>query len=119
MPLSRRALIGTAAATTLPTLAARAQSTGNQVIKLGVLNDMSGLYRDDGGPTGLLCAMQAVEEFASANGLKVEIVNADHQNKADIGAGIARQWFDRDGVDIIVEVANSAVALAVAGASTM
>ena len=113
MPISRRALIGTAAATTLPSLAARAQSA-TPVIKLGVLNDMSGLYRDDGGPTGLLCAIQAVEEFASANGLKVEVISADHQNKADIGASITRQWIDRDGVDAIVDVPTSSVALAVA-----
>jgi branched-chain amino acid transport system substrate-binding protein len=115
MSLSRRALIGsTAAAATLRAGRARAQGSRDGVIRLGVLNDMSGVYRDDGGPTGLLCAQQAVEEFASANGLRVEVLNADHQNKADIGAAITRQWIDRDGVDAIVDVPTSSVALAVA-----
>jgi branched-chain amino acid transport system substrate-binding protein len=114
MSLSRRTMLGSTAAamTALPLLRARAQS-GSPVIKLGVLNDMSGTYRDDGGPTGLLCARQAVEEFASANGLNVEVLSADHQNKADIGASITRQWIDRDGVDAIVDVPTSSVALAV------
>jgi branched-chain amino acid transport system substrate-binding protein len=105
-------LLGSAAvaATALPGGRTRAQST---VIKLGVLNDMSGNYRDDGGPTGVACAQQAIDEFASANGLTVELLSADHQNKADIGASIARQWFDRDGVDAIVDVPTSSVALAV------
>jgi len=112
MSISRRALIGTAAALPLaaPLRRARAQAP---VIKIGVLNDMSGTYRDDGGPTSLACAKQAVEEFASAHGLTVEVLSADHQNKADIGAGIARQWFDRDGVDAVVDVPTSSVALAV------
>ena len=61
----------------------------------------------------MICTKQAVEEFASANGLTVEVLSADHQNKADIGASIARQWFDRDGVDAIVDVPTSSVALAV------
>jgi branched-chain amino acid transport system substrate-binding protein len=110
--ISRRTLIGSAAAaaTALPILRARAQTP---VIKLGVLNDMSGNYRDDGGPTGVACAQQAVDEFASANGLNVQLISADHQNKADVGASIARQWFDRDGVDAIVDVPTSSVALAV------
>jgi branched-chain amino acid transport system substrate-binding protein len=109
--ISRRTLIGTAAAATvLPAMRARAQAP---VLKLGVLNDMSGNYRDDGGPTGVACAQQAIDEFASANGLTVELLSADHQNKADIGASIARQWFDRDGVDAIVDVPTSSVALAV------
>jgi branched-chain amino acid transport system substrate-binding protein len=116
MSLSRRTLIGSAAAAaTLPAgFRARAQTSRDGIIRLGVLNDMSGVYRDDGGPTGLLCAQQAVEEFASANGLRVEVLNADHQNKADIGASITRQWIDRDGVDAIVDVPTSSVALAVA-----
>ena len=111
--ISRRALIGSAAvaAASWPRARARAQAP---VIRLGVLNDMSGNYRDDGGPTGVACAQQAIDEFASANGLRVELLSADHQNKADIGASIARQWFDRDGVDAIVDVPTSSVALAVA-----
>jgi branched-chain amino acid transport system substrate-binding protein len=117
MTISRRGLIAStaAAAALLPVARARAQTpaTAGQTIKLGVLNDMSGNYRDDGGPTGVLCAKQAVEEFASAHGLTVEVLSADHQNKADIGASIARQWFDRDGVDAVVDVPTSSVALAV------
>ena len=114
--ITRRTLIGSAAAAAvaLPWRGARAQGTaGAPVITLGVLNDMSGTYRDDGGPTSLACAQQAADEFASAHGLTVQVLSADHQNKADIGAGIARQWFDRDGVDAVVDVPTSSVALAV------
>ena len=116
MPMSRRGLLGSAAAA-LPVLGARraaAQSGGT--LRIGVLTDMSGPYRDLAGPLAVGAAQLATEDFGVAGkGFKAEILQADHQNKADIGAGIARQWFDRDGVDIIVEVANSAVALAVAG----
>ena len=116
MPMSRRGLLGSAAAA-LPILGARraaAQSGGT--LKIGVLTDMSGPYQDLAGPLAVGAAQLATEDFGVAGkGFKAEILQADHQNKADIGAGIARQWFDRDGVDIIVEVANSAVALAVAG----
>lgn len=118
MEISRRSLLGTAAigtaATALPLTRARAQ--GKPVIKIGVLNDASGPYRDTGGKTGLICAQQAVEEFASQmNGYTVEVIYGDHQNKPDVGAGLARQWYDRDGVDMILDVPTSSVALAVAG----
>ncbi len=113
MTVSRRTLIGSAAA--LPILgAARARAQGSNVLKVGVLTDLSGAYRDVGGPMSTAAAQQAVDEFAS-KGFKVEVVQADHQNKTDIGAGIARQWFDRDGVDLIVDVPNSGVGLAIAG----
>jgi branched-chain amino acid transport system substrate-binding protein len=82
-----------------------------KVVKLGVLNDQSGPYRDIGGLNGVAAVKQAVAEFAPD--FKVEVVGADHQNKPDIGIGIARQWFDRDGVDIILDVPTSSVALAV------
>ena len=110
MPISRRTLIGNAA-----TLAAlpRPGRTQAPTLKIGVLNDQSGPYRDDGGPTGVICVKQAVLEFAAAQGMNVEVLAADHQNKPDIGAGIARQWFDQDGVDAIVDVPTSSVALAV------
>ena len=116
MPISRRGLLGSAAAA-LPILGARPGRTQTGgTLKIGVLTDLSGPYQDVGGPLAIGAAQLAVEDFGvGAKGLKVEIVSADHQNKADIGAGVARQWYDRDGVDIIVEVANSAVALAVAG----
>jgi branched-chain amino acid transport system substrate-binding protein len=110
MSISRRTLLGTtAAAAALPRMA-RAQAP---VIKVGCLTDMSGPYQDLAGPLAVDCAKQAVAEFG-AKGFTAEVVFADHQNKPDIGAGIARQWFDENGVDLIVEVANSGVALAVA-----
>jgi branched-chain amino acid transport system substrate-binding protein len=116
MTLSRRTLLGTAAAATavVPTLR-RARAQANS-IKIGVLNDMSGPYRDTGGPTSVVCVKQAVEEFAS-KGFNVEVVSADHQNKPDLGASIASEWYDRDGVDLVIDVPTSSVALAVAGVS--
>src|SRR6185295_3899863 len=84
------------------------------VIKVGVLNDQSSLYADLAGQGSVVAARMAVEDFgAAAKGLKVEIVFADHQNKADVGSQIARQWYDAEKVDAIVDVPNSAVALAV------
>ncbi len=115
MSLSRRTMLGTAAATgaTLP-LIRRARAA--ETIKIGVLNDMSGPYRDTGGPTSVAMVKLAVAEFA-ANGFNVEVINADHQNKPDVGASIARQWYDRDGVDLIIDVPTSSVGLAVATVS--
>ena len=109
MQLDRRALLGATAATTL--LTARPGRAQTKVVKLGVLNDQSGPYRDIGGMNGVAAVKQAVAEFGAD--FKVEVVSADHQNKPDIGIGIARQWFDRDGVDIILDVPTSSVALAV------
>jgi branched-chain amino acid transport system substrate-binding protein len=84
------------------------------VVKIGILSDMSSLYADVGGPGSVAAAKLAVEDFgAAAKGMKVEIVGADHQNKADVGSGIANTWFDVDKVDVIVDVPNSGVALAV------
>jgi branched-chain amino acid transport system substrate-binding protein len=94
----------------LMTTAAQAQVT----VKIGVMSDMSGLYSDLGGPGSVTAAKMAVDDFnAAAHGLKVEIVSADMLNKPDVGANIARQWFDVDHVDVIVDVPNSGVALAV------
>jgi len=91
--------------------AARAQDIS---VKIGVLTDMSSLYSDIGGPGSVAAAKLAVEDFNSgAHGMKVEVVNADHQNKPDVGAGIARQWYDVDHVDVIVDVPTSSVALAI------
>ncbi|MFN7192262.1 MAG: ABC transporter substrate-binding protein, partial [Rhodospirillales bacterium] len=85
-------------------------------VKIGVLSDMSSLYADLGGAGSVAAARLAIEDFnAAAKGMRVEIVSADHQNRADVGSNIARQWFDRDGVDVIVDVPNSGVALAVNG----
>ena len=83
-------------------------------IKIGVLNDMSSLYADITGPGSVTAAKMAVEDFnPAAHGMKVDIVSADHQNKPDVGSNIARQWFDVDHVDAIVDVPTSSVALAV------
>ena len=93
---------------------AQAQISGN-VVKIGVLNDMSGLYADIGGPGSVVAAKMAVEDYlkATKSSLKVEVVSADHQNKPDVGSSIARKWYDTDGVDVIVDVPTSSVALAI------
>jgi branched-chain amino acid transport system substrate-binding protein len=84
------------------------------VIKIGVMNDMSGLYADISGRGSVFAAQQAAEDFgAAAKGMKVEIIGADHQNKPDVGSNLARTWFDVDKVDVIVDVPTSSVALAV------
>ena len=83
-------------------------------VKIGVLTDMSSLYADNTGPGSVAAAKMAVQDFnPAAHGMKVEIVSADHQNKPDVGSNIARQWFDVDHVDAIIDVPNSGVALAV------
>ena len=93
--------------------AAQAQISDG-VIKIGVLSDMSGLYAGIGGPGSVVAAKMAVEDFGAAKkGMKVEIVSADHLNKPDVGSNIARTWYDVDKVDMIIDVPNSAVALAV------
>jgi branched-chain amino acid transport system substrate-binding protein len=94
--------------------AAQAQMSDG-VIKIGVMNDMSSLYADIAGPGSVVAARMALEDFqkTSKAGLKVEIVSADHQNKPDVGSSIARQWYDVDKVDVIVDVPTSSVALAI------
>jgi branched-chain amino acid transport system substrate-binding protein len=89
------------------------------IVKIGVLNDMSGLYADITGPGSVVAAKMAVEDYlkSSKSNLKVEIVSADHQNKADIGSNIARQWYDTDKVDMIIDVPTSSVALAISQVS--
>src|ERR671936_1227518 len=83
------------------------------LVKIGVLNDQSSLYADLAGQGSVVAARMAVEDYgADKKGLKVEIISADHQNKPDVGSQIARQWFDADKVDVIVDVPNSGVALA-------
>src|ERR1700691_6816096 len=74
-------------------------------VKIGVLTDMSSLYSDIGGAGSVAAAKLAVEDFnTAAHGLKVEVIGGDHQNKPDIGANLARQWYDVDHVDVIVDV---------------
>jgi branched-chain amino acid transport system substrate-binding protein len=85
-----------------------------KTIKIGNLNDLSGLYADLGGPGSTVAAQLAVEDSGLlAKGWNIAVIAADHQNKADIGSNIARQWFDVDKVDVIVDTPNSGVALAV------
>ncbi len=109
--LHRFAVLALAVACAAP---AAAQIPGNTV-RVGVLTDMSGPFADQVGAGSVVAAKLAAEDFAAeSHGLKVEIVSADHQNKPDIGAGIARHWVDQEGVDAIVDLPNSGVALAVA-----
>jgi branched-chain amino acid transport system substrate-binding protein len=112
MTIQRRAVLGAAAAAAAtPILRGRAQS--RPVIKIGVINDQSGPYRDVNGPTGVICTQQAVLEFA-AQGFDVEVLTADHQNKPDVAVSLAREWFDQRGVDIIMDIAATSCALALA-----
>ncbi len=86
----------------------------NGTVKIGVLTDMSGPYADNVGAGSVLAAQMAVEDFGGkVAGMPVEVVSADHQNKADIGLALARKWYDTEGVDVITEVVSSGVALAV------
>jgi branched-chain amino acid transport system substrate-binding protein len=86
----------------------------DKVVKIGALSDQSGLYADLGGPGSTLAAQMAVEDSGlTGKGWTIDIISGDHQNKPDIGVAIARQWFDVDKVDTIVDVPNSGVALAV------
>ena len=83
-------------------------------VKLGVLNDRSGIYADLSGEGSVVAARMAVEDFGAADkGINVEIISADHQNKPDVASTIARQWYDEEGVDVIVDVPTSSAALAV------
>lgn len=92
---------------------AHADMSGGKV-KIGVLTDLSGPYEQNSGAGSVEAAKMAAEEFGNKiNGVPIEIVAADHQNKPDIGAGIARRWFDLDGVDAVTDLVNSAVAFAV------
>lgn len=112
MTFDRRTLLLSAALA--PVLGRRtwAQNPADETLRIGVLTDLSGPYSDTSGPTSVACARQAVQDFAGSHGLKVEVIEGDHQNKPDVGAALARQWFD-SGVDMITDVPNSAVALAV------
>jgi branched-chain amino acid transport system substrate-binding protein len=96
----------------LITTAAQAQNP--TPVKIGVLTDMSSVYADDTGPGSVAAAKMAIADFnPAAHNMTVDLISADHQNKPDVGASIARQWYDVDHVDTIVDVPNSAVALAV------
>jgi branched-chain amino acid transport system substrate-binding protein len=111
---TRRAALKAAAALPalggLPWRSAKAQAANT--IKLALLCDFSGTYRDVTGPTELACIRQAAAEFAN-RGFNVEVVFADNQNKPDVGSNITRAWIDRDGVDVVIDGGASSVALAV------
>ena len=114
--LNRRSILATGAVAigsgvgALPWRSPRAQAANT--IKIGVINDQSALYRDITGPGSTICVRQAIQEFG-AQGFTVEVVQADHQNRPDVGSTVVRQWIDRDGVDVIIDVPTSSVALAV------
>jgi len=107
----RRLLSIAAVSAALACASAQAQQV---TVKIGVLSDMSSLYADIGGPGSVAAAKMAIADFMATNkDIKVELVSADHQNKADVGSSVASQWFDVDKVDMIIDVPNSGVALAV------
>jgi branched-chain amino acid transport system substrate-binding protein len=116
MTINRRTLLGAAATApawgALPYRSAKAQAANT--IRIAVLNDQSALYRDISGPGSTQAVRLAVQESGiTQTGVNVEVVQADHQNRPDVGSTVARQWLDRDGVDVIVDVPTSSVALAV------
>src|SRR5829696_8491251 len=111
----RRRTILTGASAAAISGGARAQRAVGRPVRIGVLNDMSGVYADYQGRGSVVAAELAAAEFGGrVNGAPVEVVSADHQNKPDVGAAAARRWLDLDGVDMVLDVPNSAVALAVA-----
>ncbi|QDO97376.1 ABC transporter substrate-binding protein [Ferrovibrio terrae] len=108
------ALIATTAAFCSHTALAQSAKISDGVIKVGVIEDMSGVYADITGKGAVTAAQMAIDEFGGkVNGMPVELVYADHQNKPDIGAAVARKWFDTEKVDAILDVASSSPALAV------
>ena len=115
MTIERRSVLaatgGAVALGGLPWSSARAQAANT--VKIGLLSDMSGPYRDLNGPNSISATRLAMQEMMAARGLNVELVVADHQNRPDVGVNISRQWFDRDGVDMVLNLAASSVALAV------
>jgi len=112
--MNTRSIASLLLTTALTFAAAGVASAQDKTVKIGALSDQSGLYADLGGPGSTLAAQMAVEDSGlAAKGWKIDIISGDHQNKPDIGTAIARQWFDVDKVDIIVDVPNSGVALAV------
>ncbi len=103
------------AAAGLLAVAPAGAQVSDDVVRIGVMNDMSGPYVEIAGPGSVLAARMAVADYLEATGsnLKVDVISADHQNKPDVGASIARKWFDVDGVDMIIDVPVSSVALAI------
>ena len=113
MKFLKRSIVGLAVAAALGAGVAQAQISDG-IVKIGVLSDMSSLYTDIAGAGSVVAAKMAVEDSGiEKRGYKVEVVSADHLNKPDVGSSIARQWYDTDKVDVIVDVPTSSVALAV------
>jgi len=112
----KRNLLSLAVAATFAFAGAAQAQISDGIVKIGVLNDMSGPYADIGGQGSVVAAKMAVEDYikATKSTLKVEIISADHQNKPDVGSNVARQWFDADKVDMITDVPTSSVGLAIA-----
>jgi branched-chain amino acid transport system substrate-binding protein len=110
----RKNLVASLAFLLAASTAAFAQSASDGKVKIGILNDQSGVYADFGGKSSVEAAKMAVEDFGGkVLGVPVEIVDADHQNKPDVASNIARQWYDTEQVDAIMELTTSSVALAV------
>ena len=109
--MDRRHFLAGTALTPFATRGAFAQ--GAKPLKIGILNDLSSVYSDYQGVGSAVGAKLAVEDWSQKLGVPVEIISADHGNKPDVGSGIARRWFDQEGVDVIMDLPNSAVALAV------
>src|SRR6202453_4856071 len=108
MKLSFVAVLALASAAVAPALA------DDKIVKIGVLTDLSSLYADDTGLGSVLATEMAVEDSGlTAKGWKIDVISGDHQNKPDIGAGLARKWFDEDKIDMLADVPNSGVGLAV------
>ena len=112
----KRNLLSLAVAATCAFAGSAQAQISDGIVKIGVLNDMSGLYSDITGQGSVTAAKMAVEDYikASKSTLKVEVVGADHQNKPDVGSNVARQWYDTEKVDMIADVPTSSVGLAIA-----
>ncbi|KAF0163610.1 MAG: branched-chain amino acid transport system substrate-binding protein [Rhodocyclaceae bacterium] len=122
--MMKRKLLALALSTMLVPVAgtalAQAGKISGDVVKIGVLTDMSGVYADLGGKGSVVAAEMAIEDFKAQfkPKFKIEVVSADHQNKADVGSNKVREWYDTQGVDMVTDVLNSGVAIAVAKVTT-
>ena len=115
MQPTRRTFIASTLVAAGAMAAPRVRAADKPKLKVGVLTDLSGQYRDDAGEGSITCTKQAAAEFMAANpDIAVEVVAADHQNKPDVAVSIGREWFDRGGVDVITNCNNSAIAGAIA-----
>ncbi|HEX2509005.1 MAG TPA: ABC transporter substrate-binding protein [Microvirga sp.] len=115
----RKVLLASVAASAVICGTAHAQQISGDVVKIGVLSDLSGVYSDFGGPGAVEAARMAAADFGGkVLGKTIEVISADHQNKADVAASKAREWYDTQGVDLITESLNSSVAIAVSKVAT-